>query len=151
MTDSVLLSGADEESGLAFPKPAKRLTKEKRRPTPVTRAQGTVLQARAAVSRLVCKRANGRCEVCGLRGTEAAHIFGKGAFPHIQFLGLNLLWACEECHRTKGHGSPDWWHRQAQRILGAVRYAVLCNAANTHAADDPADVLAAAKRGELVA
>ena len=132
------------------PKPTPRLSKSKKRPTPITGEQGSILTARAACSRLAKSRANGRCEVCGGRGTEAAHIFGKGAFPHIQFYGPNLLWACEECHRVKGHGNPVWWRRQAERILGWRQYADLCVAANSHPADDWRDVLAAAKQGRFL-
>lgn len=135
---------------LLLPKPTPRLSKQKKRVNPITRTQGTVLQARAACSRLVKARANGRCEVCGGRGTEAAHIFGKGAHLNVQFYGPNLLWACEVCHRVKGHGSADWWHDQAQLILGPEQYAKLCEAVISHKADEPKDVIAAAKQGRFL-
>lgn len=74
-----------------------------------TRAK-TIKKLDALVRQIVLKRDGERCRKCGAasRGhgfaIQAAHIYGKGAYPSLRFKIENVLTLCQPCH--------FWWHQQ---------------------------------------
>lgn len=132
----------------AIPKPVRE--PKAKRYIPRSNAGGRLIaRAERACSRLARERVGGHCEICGGRGTEAAHIFGKGAHPNVRFDGRNLVWACHECH-MRGHREPHWWMRMVAVLLGEIQLNALSLRATVGQMDDPRLVLAAASAGRFL-
>lgn len=71
----------------------------------------TIKKLDALVREIVLKRDGERCRKCGAgarggRGfaLQAAHVYGKGAYPSLRFKLENVLTLCQPCHY--------WWHAQ---------------------------------------
>lgn len=139
-------------TGLAHPKPTRRLPAERKRIAAVSSRDSATQHARAwrLCSGLTAARAHLRCEISGKRGTEAHHGFGKKAHPSVKYDGRNLFWLSHEVH-NRAHEEPDWFHDEMRRILGNEVYEALkARSVQTRDQDDPADVIEAAKRGRFL-
>lgn len=63
-----------------------------------------VLRCRSLWRRLILKRFP-RCVRCGEIATDAMHVYGKGAFPHMDVHPQNGLGGCRGCHSYFDHGA----------------------------------------------
>ena len=60
------------------------------------------------LSRRARMRAMGRCEyLCGRAGTEASHVYTRGAYPELAHSINNVLWACRGCHDRFEGGTDE--------------------------------------------
>lgn len=100
---------------MEFPKPQRP---EPTSPTPIPRRnrgpQGKLAaQAEILWSLIIRKRAGRRCEVplmvdrCPMDATEAAHVLGKGPFPHIRYDLSNGIAMCHAHHEAFGSATLE--------------------------------------------
>jgi len=65
-------------------------------------------------SKAIMLRDGYRCRLCGGIGTEAAHIFPKGARKDLALYLPNGLWVCSHCHtqdKYSMHKNPAWFKK----------------------------------------
>lgn len=119
-------------TGLAFPKPRNVARQERRRIRAQSKRDSSRLINRAAglARELVLKRCAGKCESCGLKKPlDAAHGFGKKAYPSVRFDGRNLFGLCRECHEHYGSTWGEWLAWMGRK-LGLATFEALRAAAH---------------------
>jgi hypothetical protein len=111
---------------MIYPQPQKpRRVKGERQESSVLESIATRL-----ANALVRQRFGNLCVACGKRkATEIAHGFPKGAYPSVQFDGVNLFPLCHQCHSAFGSTSPVWY-AWVESYLGTVIFEALRDRAN---------------------
>jgi len=96
-----------------------RITKPKKKKYPKVESLYPLL------SKAVMLRDGYRCRICGGIGTEAAHIFSKGARKDLALYMPNVLWACHGCHMTNKHNmhnDRDWFMAWWKKNMGGEEF-----------------------------
>lgn len=94
--------------------------------------RATKRSADTEFSRTIRKRAGWKCERCGTyygpkAGTRlhCAHIFSKGAFPHLRYDPDNVIALCYRHHRWWAHIDPVDFTEWVQKHIGEAKFEAL--------------------------
>lgn len=145
------MSDAFEDVAL-LPKPTRSLPAERRAIAQQGKSERSRLErdAERRVKAMVRQRDGHRCRFCSDRAYEVAHGFSEGGYPSVRFIGINLFTACRPCH-VLGHKHPTRWRQSIAALLGQEDFWKLERAAMAAGTGpDPAEVIAACRRGEFV-